>query len=329
LILDKIVYRLPVEPKCDSQNPYLAKVIAYRSLPKTPDVLYMGSSRTWMGVIPERISERLAAEGLDVTGYNFGEPATTPLVHWMLLRDVVLPREKPRLITLDVGAREFNANNGRNDKPLRYLTRITDVPALLAERPSPNEAWTLLYSNAVPSTRRFSDVRNWIQGRENPIVEPGGDDAVKLQHADGSLEYTYTPPMTWEERRAYWDRVYTGEVLRDYEIAGLPDYCFRRFLDLARAEGIKVVLINMPVAADHMELFRNGEYDRYMEYIRKISDEYGDAVDFVDYNTPERRPPQALFHDTHHLNRAGAEYISDIIADEVIASFLEPRGEAS
>lgn len=320
LVLDQVIYRLPVEPPGSSQNPYLAKEKLYAALEAAPDVLYMGSSRIWTGLIPSRISQRLAAEDIDVEGFNFGASATTPVVHWAFLRDRVLPRWRPRLIILEVAAREFNANNGRNEKPFTYLTKKGDVIPFLLAGPTAVEAKALVFSNIFMSSRRFSDVRAWIQGKTDPEPEPGGTEPVTIQHPDGWLEYAWTPPVSWGDKKAYWRRVYREEVLVDYEIRGAPDLAFRRFLELAAENGIPVKLLNMPVTAEQMEFFTRGEYDAYIDYITRTADDFG--VEFIDYNTPEKRAPLEWYHDTHHLNTRGAEGFSDIVADDVVGPFF-------
>jgi len=321
LLLDQIIYRLPVEPPGDSQNPYLEKQQLYAALGDTPDVLYMGSSRIWTGLIPSRISARLAAWGIDIEGFNFGASATTPVVHRAFLRDDALPRGRPRLIILEVAAREFNANNGRNEKPFTYLTGKRDVIPFLLAGPTAGEAKALLFSNVFMSSRRFSDIRAWIQGRDEPAPEPGGTEPVTVQHADGWLEYAYTPPVSWEEKKAYWEEVYREEVLVDYAIEGAPDMAFRRFLELAAENGIPVKLLNMPVTEEQMGFFTGGEYAAYMDYVTRTAGEFG--VELIDYNTPGKRPPPGWYHDTHHLNTRGAEGFSDIVADEVVGPFFD------
>ena len=320
LILDQALFHLPVTPKVESQNPYAAKIEAYRALPSTPDVLFMGSSRIWMGVIPSEMAARLESRGIKITSYNLGAPATTPLVHYLFLRDLVLPKGKPGLIVLETAARELNGRNGRDDTPLRYLTRKSDVPDFLPKVGTFGEARELLFSNIFVSSRRFSDIRAAIAGEKPEVVLPGGDEAVKCYHDDGWLEYTYSPPMTWEEKREYWRKTYAEEVLLNYAIDGLPEYCLRKFLDLAKANGIPVVFLNIPVTEDQMTFFQHGEYDKYLAYIAERSAEY--SVPFYDYNTPERRLGVEMFHDTHHLNAAGAHAFTAIVADEVVAPFF-------
>ncbi|MHC4713274.1 MAG: DUF1574 family protein [Planctomycetota bacterium] len=327
LILDRVVFHLPVKPDCKSQNPYLEKIEPYSALQRVPDVLYMGSSRIWTGVIPSLVSEIAAADGLEIEGYNLGSSATTPVVHYKFLRDLVLPRGRPQLIILEVAAREFNRNNGRSEKPLFYLSRAGDVGAFLTQWPSFSEARALVLSNVFVSSRRFRDIRAWIQGKKDEAVDAGGTEPVTLQHEDGWLEYVYAPPVEWSEKREYWRKVYLEEVLIDYEIAGLPDYCFRRLLDLAAEKGIAVKLVNMPVTEEQMEFFSKGEYETYIEYLRAVAERY--KVELIDYNTPDGRPPMAMFHDTHHLNTDGARFFSKAVAADVVIPFFASRNVVS
>ncbi len=319
LIIDQVLYHLPVRPDCESQNPYLEKIEFFNALPSVPDVVFLGSSRFWLGISPAAVKEHLAQNGVTASGYNFGASATTPFVHYAFLRDTILPRGKPLLVVLEVAAREMNCNNGRNETPFRYLSKKSDVVGLLTKRPSPAEAGALIFSNFLVSSRRFSDVRAWIQEKKDRPPRPEKD-GVTLHHSDGWLEYTYSPPVSWDDRKAYWEKVYIEEVLPRYEIGGVTDSALRRLLDLARENALPVRLVNMPVTPEQMSFYRNGEYKLFIEYITALAAEY--SLDFTDFNTPERRPPDESFTDTHHLNAAGALAFSKVLAVEVVAPAL-------
>lgn len=85
----------------------------YRILEESgpPDVLIVGSSRALRGVDPTALEQTLAEVGHpDIKVFNFGINGATAQVIDLLVRQILLPEQLPRLIIWADGARAFNSN---------------------------------------------------------------------------------------------------------------------------------------------------------------------------------------------------------------------------
>ncbi|GAB1539093.1 hypothetical protein NUACC21_17580 [Scytonema sp. NUACC21] len=85
-----------------------------------PDVLIIGSSRALRGIDPEALSKSLARQGYsDVDVFNFGINGATAQVVEFIIRQVIEPKELPRLIIWADGSRAFNT--GREDVTFKTI----------------------------------------------------------------------------------------------------------------------------------------------------------------------------------------------------------------
>ena len=85
----------------------------YRILEESgpPDVLIVGSSRALRGVDPTALEQSLAEVGYpDIKVFNFGINGATAQVIDLLVRQILLPEQLPKLIIWADGARAFNSN---------------------------------------------------------------------------------------------------------------------------------------------------------------------------------------------------------------------------
>lgn len=79
-----------------------------------PDVLIIGSSRSLQGIDPIALEEGLAKRGYSgMRVFNFGINGATAQVMDLLLNEILLPEQLPRLVIWGDGSRAFN--NGRAD----------------------------------------------------------------------------------------------------------------------------------------------------------------------------------------------------------------------
>jgi hypothetical protein len=101
--------------------------------------------------------------------------------------------------------------------------------------------------------------------------------------------------------------------LRDYEVAGVTVRALGRVLRRCREEGIAVLLVAPPLSRPHRTLYTPAVEAAFRACIDKLTRRYG--CRFVDYRD---RLPEHGFADHHHVNGAGGEYFSRVLAREVL-----------
>ncbi|MBW4614935.1 MAG: DUF1574 family protein [Desmonostoc vinosum HA7617-LM4] len=100
-----------------------------------PDVLVIGSSRALRGIDPQALAKALKTQGypnLDV--FNFGINGATAQVVDFVIRQVLQPKELPKLILWADGARAFNS--GREDMTFRAIASSPGYKKALQKTPS-------------------------------------------------------------------------------------------------------------------------------------------------------------------------------------------------
>lgn len=109
-------------PSFNSQqmDDQLAIYAQYVALYGVPDVLIVGSSRALRGIDPEHLHRQLGPRYANLRIFNFGINGATAQVVDFLVRELLGPKQLPRLIIWADGARAFNS--GRSDRTFQMIT---------------------------------------------------------------------------------------------------------------------------------------------------------------------------------------------------------------
>jgi lysophospholipase L1-like esterase len=91
-----------------------------------------------------------------------------------------------------------------------------------------------------------------------------------------------------------------------------------RFLSLAQRQGIRVVIVNMPLTDANMSLMPPGSYARYSAVVQQACATYG--ADLLDLNQGGSGFTTQDFKDTAHMNAEGGKKFLDKIAQRLAAS---------
>lgn len=143
------------------------------------------------------------------------------------------------------------------------------------------------------TTNRSSSAKAWV----SPVakVQPSNTASTPLSQLD--YVQRYTP--------ANYKRLHE-EML---ELQTLLSNC--------RKQGIKIVLINMPVSEEHKSLAPRGLRETYLSELRKLS---AQATLFVDYE--DEQFPDGDFFDTVHLGPKGATKFAVDLSNKLNSSHL-------
>jgi len=288
-----------------------------------PDVLIMGSSRVQLGLSPVLMGQTLTQAGLPPTRIlNLGLKLGTPQANLWLLKNVIRADKQPKVIIYGAAEYEFNANIG-----LPHDYDYTNELATLAD-----------YGAAFPDPRQRIDAQlGFLLGRASYLVryhqairdEWEASDALPPTTNAAGLPpdpYGFVPSeilmnaaSNGRMRGEYVDAPGWG-LLRDYQVGGQGVARFAEFLHLAQARGIRVILVNMPIARVHETFLAPAAYASYRAYLQATAARYGLA--YYDYNRHELWPEPQDWQDTNHLNSWGAAKFSPLLAREALLPAL-------
>jgi hypothetical protein len=139
---------------------------------RPPDVLIIGSSRALRGVDPVALSKALVTKNYsNIDIFNFGINGATAQVVDVLIRQVLKPKELPKVILWADGSRAFN--NGREDITFKAIETSPGYKEIL------QKAKTTVKNNEVP--------HNPEDGKEKISSKPKIEDISIYQVANDSL----------------------------------------------------------------------------------------------------------------------------------------------
>ncbi|MDQ2808903.1 MAG: hypothetical protein M3Z04_18665 [Chloroflexota bacterium] len=320
------VVRVAIEPwvyadKAASPS-VLWRVALYHETPP-PDVLIMGSSRVQLGLSPVLMAQTLAQAGLSPARIlNLGLKLGTTQSNLWLLKNVIQADKQPKVIIYGAAEYEFNANIG-----LPHDYDYTNELATLRD-----------YGQAFPDPSRRIDAQlGFLLGRASYLVRYHQAIRDQLEASDAPPATTNAaglPPDPYgfvpselimnagtigRMRGEYVDAPGWG-LLRDYQVGGQGVARFEEFLHLAQARGIRVILVNMPIARVHETFLSPAAYASYRAYLQATATRYGLA--YYDYNRHELWPEPQDWQDTNHLNSWGAAKFSPLLAREALVPAL-------
>ncbi len=106
-------------------------------------------------------------------------------------------------------------------------------------------------------------------------------------------------------------------ALNDFAVGGIETESLQRLTVALEAQGIDVVIVEMPyVAEDYLPLHQNGaeDYDAFHEAMVAFAE--SQALPYVDLTT---RPwTKSEFYDFLHVNSSGIEIINSMLAQQLI-----------
>jgi len=284
--------------------------------PKSPDVIFFGSSRTQTGIVVGEANRLLAEDTRRPAPITFsaavaaGDSYSAEFIFERLLAQGTKPKWAVLEVSPEIlGARPpFMGEHVRRQFTLEHL--FTELPAMFKA----NSAWAYLESRFTPIyTHRRQLVRTIKDAiREQvPLVEASNPPptakpiagAAVITDGFGEAVPTFAPPsndpnadeILLAQSRAGSQRI-VRRWLRNYRIGGPAPPALERTLARCQAEGIQVILMGIPACSAHRLEFRPEILTIYHEHISGLVQKYG--CQFVDAS---EWMSDRQFGDTMHL----------------------------
>jgi hypothetical protein len=256
------------------------------------DVVYFGSSIVDVGIDPQEVDRTLDGH---ITSYNAGLSAAIPRMTANWAEHVVIPRLHPKVIVIGLCSYDLGAED-----PLRtvvydaYLGSSgvrqvmgTDDPIQAVDRwlGEHSSLWLHKYQLRDPAA-----VLHAIEGH-TPTQDPVAVDLA----ADGR--------QTDAQNQPYQDL--TTVDVKGWRLGKKDTAAIDGLISYAHRRGIKVVLVDMPVAPQFVAATGSARYQDFNNDLGAIGRRTGATVLF--YQTARN---DSLFLNNIHLNHTGAELLS-------------------
>ena len=281
------------------------------------DMLLLGASRSLA------VNARELELGLDAfeNVYNHSVPSLgTSLQFYMILEKYLDHNEKPRAILLSLGPEAFGQFrvdalfytlwSGEAERFWRFFS----LPELLRYMPFKEKIFIVpLYVQTLLNSYNYRmNLRDYLEYNLFGVDRWGVDDVVgRNRELLGVMDQTRGQLIYWPDRQVTEDEMIFENIvplggLAEYEYESYylrKDENIRRFLHLATAEGIPVVVFFMPVPQPRYELM-----DKYgnFNYTRRRMREFEDKFKSVFFLDRDINYDMKYFGDSSHLNREGA-----------------------
>jgi hypothetical protein len=291
-----------------------------------PDILFMGTSRTTLGFNPVVANDEIERiTGRSVRSLNLGITGGAIDVNELILKNVIQSDKQPSVIVYGVTEVELSALNETD------LDRIPYSSFLLR----PDDFWrysgstfdqraTFVLKQVCPLCRSTEAIRSGLSIAFNPddpdhkTFAPGPAHQTPPENGFFDSGQKSAPPAALEfERQTY------EAQLRPFRVNYDRLATFDMFLDLAKARGIQVVLVNMPVAPAFRQFWDGDDsIERYRALVQGIATDHD--VPLIDlYTDAAGTFPADSFIDRNHLNSAGAAVLTRLVVDQSVAQALQ------
>lgn len=270
-----------------------------------------------------------------VSCFNFALPGAMISDHYMITKSLFRGEKIPKVIVMGLTLRDFidcgvdSATSTATYQFFRHYEPTDGVEHLLNITPGANiEAFynkvLFLFDKRLElqgsAARAMKSLGNSLLSKVSPKPEfdttkldatasGDGDILGNSTVTQGSFIIHAHLPLPWKDNtREYRKRFASAnERLFTNQLA-----FFDRFLDYARLNDIKVVVINMPLTERNMMLMPRGMYQKYFNAMNIRA--HQDEIVFADLN--DRNKFQISdFQDTAHMNGAGGAKLMQAIAD--------------
>lgn len=339
----------------------------FRQLDKAPDIVLLGSSlmmsalhggdavflNSNQNAAYHHNSELLESElkrklGSDHTTFAFALGGEMASDAYVMSRTLLFEGKKPKTIIYGVAPRDFMdkaLGSPASTEPFRLMERIGQLSDIsLSSRTSFWEQFEYVLT-------RMSDLYDhrpdfvYLQHRytKQLLTKVCGINDLELVHTpfpirkqafqelpgdSGPNEVLIGPPppgsIKYMDNLSEYKYRYAKFDKRQFD--SQVGY-LKKLMDGCLAEGINVILVNMPLTRDNIALMPPGLYDNYMSTMKSVVNDY--KGQFLDLND-ETLFPKSFFGDSVHLNAYGGKQFFEVlaakIADSRVASAMVQGG---
>jgi hypothetical protein len=308
------------DPEYSSKRKRLAEL--QNNAPDQPLILFLGSSRTDMGVCAGQV--RAEIHGQSAIAFNFGVSGGGSLLESVCLRRLLAEGIHPDLLVLEVLPPTLNQPNSHpveedwldgsrlRTSEITFLRRYHSNPAHL------QRGWSK--ARALPCVWQRHSLRISLLGESADTIP----ETERIQGTTDQFGWTpfCLPEVTPDRHRtasAFAQRQYK-DAFGDLRLAAGPALALEEMLILCRQKDVRVVLLLMPESSEFRGLNSPSMREGIDEFLLALCTRWDlplvDAREWL---------PDDAFWDSHHLLPRGAKAFTDRFEQELRTRSVTPR----
>jgi hypothetical protein len=296
-----------------------AMIKRWRARPETPQIVFIGSSRTGCSLNVETIAPRVRKISGDhsVQIFNAAVVAAEPLTMRFLSARMMAEGRTPKLAILEITPDTVARRNITLDYTLTRQFVFRDIRENLADIfHSTNKTISRVFSSRlIPFYTHRLALRSWAAESWTRLIgEPVTEEIEEPRHDFFSewarAQKLVDPPLAARVQR---DVPRIRQQLRDYETAGKTPAALEELVARCQRSGIKVMLLEPPMHSALRALFVPAIRTPYRAFVEHLERTHG--CRFVDLSD---RVPDTMFVDSFHVAPEGREYFSRLFAEEIL-----------
>lgn len=287
--------------------------------PRHALTLVLGSSRSLLGIAPEKFEKRFLPDGREELMFNFAVTGCGPVQELQMLKRLLRDGVRPDRVLVEMHPLLLHQEDGFGEEVWMEPRRLAARDLLLVKdyvfRPR-DFVWRWLRGRLAPwHCNRFLILdcvaRDWLDEHTATTIHPGR----------GFTEYGWLPfpANTPEQRRrgtATAMREYAA-MLNGYRVTKPADRALQNLLEICRAGRIQAALFVMPEGSEFRASYTPEARTHFNNYLRRLSMQFAlpvyDATDWCGDDD---------FLDSHHLSREGAAEFTQRFGQRAVADFL-------
>jgi hypothetical protein len=292
-----------------------------------------GSQHHHSVYIEDKIKEKA---GLSLKTFTFALPGEMPSDAYLIVNNLLKGKNKPDMIVYGVGPRDFLDNmlpSPAATDPYRYLSRFGKIDHI-ADRVAPEffprldyELGKLSYfwQNRANISQVADQFATSVVNSAVPLPEDGYpvtfDERRLLMPDFRPCEVpkgaAFFRPTTAAERTNFVDNL--AEYKKRYATMKWDTYIsqmrfFADALDVAKSQGIKAVVVAMPITDLNRQLLSDLSWDAYRKGVLAMAKRKGATV--IDLSE-SKEFSRSDFGDTVHLHSGGGKKFFDVVVDRL------------
>lgn len=310
----------------------------------SPEVLVIGSSRALRGVDPDTLQQGLAARGHQSIGvFNFGINGATAQVVDLIIRRLLSLSQLPKIIVWADGVRAFNsgrldvthnaiiASEGYRQLSSGPLISVHGTESLSLQQNFQRidqELNETLGSLSFSHTQRDRLKALLVQGFQTRLrwLWPGIDpphfrskidqETVSVTQLDarGFLPLSKRfNPVAYYQQYTYVSGQHDSDY-RSFQLAGQQNEAFQQLLQFIQQQQLTLVFVNLPLTRTYLDPPRRQYEVQFRQYM--LNQAQRENLIFIDWGQLWL-DQHDYFSDPSHLNRRGAQAISQRLAQDL------------
>lgn len=330
------------------QNPLVSKLPAFFDSNTRPQLLVLGSSlpmeaiarydAEYTGSFDEKnldavrkytgasYLEHLIAEknGTSMTAFNLTCVACMASDAELILRRVIEAGRAPQIVIFGIGPRDFidNIVPAVGKTPVcRLLTNRITLPEIISQVRPLDETRDLLMGQLVYLYKVRGDYKTMLTGWACDLLSHPADlyesnqmAKIEKQQIQTELpETAVSSPIKPSAKRSQfadlpeWKERYLPANFERFE---KEKASFENMLATCKKNGIRMIVVNMPLTNENKKLIPDKLYARYQNEICKLPAQFGDELIDLDSNKAFQLSD---FYDSAHVNSQGGKKVQDLM----------------